>query len=65
MPVSTPSSRGGALLIHGLTDSPYSLRSTAEILHHRGYHWWGFVCRATAPRRWPSDRPRSRIGGLR
>ena len=28
----------GALLIHGLTDSPYSLRRTAEILHERGFH---------------------------
>jgi alpha-beta hydrolase superfamily lysophospholipase len=28
---------GGALLIHGLTDSPYSLRRTAEILHEQGY----------------------------
>jgi len=36
--LSTPSSRGGALLIHGLTDSPYSLRSTAEIFHQNGYH---------------------------
>ena len=30
--------RGGALLIHGLTDSPYSLRRTAEILSARGLH---------------------------
>ncbi len=29
--------RGGALLIHGLTDSPYSLRRTAEILNGQGY----------------------------
>ena len=35
-PLSTPA--GGALLIHGLTDSPYSLRSTAEILHRQGLH---------------------------
>ena len=33
-----PAPRGGALLIHGLTDSPYSLRSTAEILHRQGLH---------------------------
>lgn len=32
---------GGALLIHGLTDSPYSLRRTAEILHAGGYHVLG------------------------
>ncbi len=29
---------GGALLIHGLTDSPYSLRRTAEILNARGLY---------------------------
>jgi alpha-beta hydrolase superfamily lysophospholipase len=29
---------GGALMIHGLTDSPYSLRSTAELLHREGFH---------------------------
>lgn len=31
-------SKGGALLIHGLTDSPYSLRRTAEILNAQGLH---------------------------
>ena len=31
MPVNNP--RGGVLLIHGLTDSPYSMRSLAQILH--------------------------------
>ncbi len=30
--------RGGALLLHGLTDSPYSLRRAAEILHSEGFH---------------------------
>jgi alpha-beta hydrolase superfamily lysophospholipase len=29
---------GGALLIHGLTDSPYSMRTIAEDLRVRGYH---------------------------
>ncbi len=29
---------GGALLLHGLTDSPYSLRRAAEILHSEGFH---------------------------
>jgi alpha-beta hydrolase superfamily lysophospholipase len=29
---------GGALLIHGLTDSPYSLRRTGELLHELGFH---------------------------
>ena len=36
--LTNPSPSGGALLIHGLTDSPYSLRSTAEILHQNGFH---------------------------
>jgi alpha-beta hydrolase superfamily lysophospholipase len=36
--LAAPNPVGGALLIHGLTDSPYSLRRTAEILHARGYH---------------------------
>jgi alpha-beta hydrolase superfamily lysophospholipase len=30
--------RGGALLLHGLTDSPYSLRRAAEILRSEGFH---------------------------
>ena len=29
---------GGALLIHGLTDSPYSMRAAAETLKTRGYY---------------------------
>ncbi len=29
---------GGALLLHGLTDSPYSLRRAAEILNSEGLH---------------------------
>jgi len=29
---------GGALLLHGLTDSPYSMRSVAELLHARGFY---------------------------
>jgi alpha-beta hydrolase superfamily lysophospholipase len=33
-----PEIRGGALLIHGLTDSPYSLRRPAEILRDRGLY---------------------------
>lgn len=35
-PALTP--RGGALLIHGLSDSPYSLRAVAEVLSRRGYY---------------------------
>jgi alpha-beta hydrolase superfamily lysophospholipase len=30
--------RGGALLIHGLTDAPYSMRRTAELLRSRGIY---------------------------
>lgn len=29
--------QGGALLLHGLTDSPYSLRSVGEVLRQSGY----------------------------
>ena len=29
---------GGALLVHGLTDSPYSMRAAAEALKARGYY---------------------------
>jgi len=36
--LDTPKPVGGALLIHGLTDSPYSLRRTAEILAAQGFH---------------------------
>ena len=36
---STPSTMiGGALLIHGLTDSPYSMRAIASRLHDAGYY---------------------------
>lgn len=30
--------RGGALLIHGLTDSPYSMRAVADVLRDRGIY---------------------------
>lgn len=30
--------RGGALLIHGLTDSPYSMRALAEVFRESGYY---------------------------
>jgi pimeloyl-ACP methyl ester carboxylesterase len=30
--------RGGVLLIHGLSDSPYSMRALAQMLHDQGYH---------------------------
>ena len=29
---------GGVLMLHGLTDSPYSMRSTAELFHAKGFH---------------------------
>ena len=29
---------GGVLLLHGLTDSPYSMRSMAELFHARGFY---------------------------
>jgi alpha-beta hydrolase superfamily lysophospholipase len=36
---TTPATiRGGALLIHGLTDSPYSMRSVAEVLRDNGIY---------------------------
>ena len=34
--VSAP--RGGALMVHGLTDSPYSMRALAERMHAAGYY---------------------------
>ena len=36
LPVDDP--RGGILLLHGLTDSPYSLRALGLKLHELGYH---------------------------
>jgi alpha-beta hydrolase superfamily lysophospholipase len=30
--------RGGALLVHGLTDSPYSMRAVAEVLREMGFY---------------------------
>ena len=35
MPTDNPV--GGVVLLHGLTDSPYSLRALAETLHQRNY----------------------------
>ena len=34
----SPAPRGGALLIHGLTDGPYSMRATAERLNAMGFY---------------------------
>lgn len=36
--LATPTPRGGALLIHGLTDSPYSMRAIAAHLNANGYY---------------------------
>ena len=33
--------QGGALLLHGLSDSPYSLRHIGEILHEKGFYVLG------------------------
>jgi alpha-beta hydrolase superfamily lysophospholipase len=33
-----PSPRGGVLLLHGLSDSPYSMRALAERLNAQGFH---------------------------
>jgi alpha-beta hydrolase superfamily lysophospholipase len=35
--IVAPAARGVAVLLHGLTDSPYSMRSTAEILVDAGF----------------------------
>jgi len=36
--LTVPAPRGGALMIHGLTDSPYSMRALAEQMHAAGYY---------------------------
>jgi alpha-beta hydrolase superfamily lysophospholipase len=36
--LDTPAPKGGVLLIHGLTDSPYSMRAIAAQLHDRGFY---------------------------
>jgi alpha-beta hydrolase superfamily lysophospholipase len=36
--LDTPAPTGGALLIHGLTDGPYSMRAVAERLNALGYY---------------------------
>ena len=35
--LETAASRGGVLLLHGMSDSPYSLRTLGETLNQRGY----------------------------
>lgn len=37
-PADLTNPAGGILLLHGLTDSPYSMRAIAEIFHDRGFY---------------------------
>ena len=53
---------GGALLLHGLTDAPYSMRTIAEPLQRAGYTFWRCACPGTAPCPAASSRPRGRTG---
>jgi pimeloyl-ACP methyl ester carboxylesterase len=39
--LEAPQPRGGALLIHGLSDSPYSTRAIGQVLNRRGLHVLG------------------------
>jgi alpha-beta hydrolase superfamily lysophospholipase len=39
--LATQDPRGGVLLIHGLSDSPYSIRALAERLNAKGFHVLG------------------------
>ena len=43
--------RGGVLMLHGMSDSPYSLRALAERLHKEGFHVLGlrYPGHGTAP----------------
>jgi alpha-beta hydrolase superfamily lysophospholipase len=61
--------KGGALLLHGLTDSPYSLRRIGEILYARGFYVLGLrlpghgtVPGALTQVRWEDWVAASRIG---
>ena len=36
--LDTPDPKGGVLLVHGLTDSPYSMRAVAASVHNRGFY---------------------------
>lgn len=36
--LTAPGARAGVLLLHGMSDSPYSLRALGERLHAQGYH---------------------------
>ncbi len=50
-PAGTP--RGAALLLHGLTDAPYSLRHLARSTGITASSRWSCVCPVTAPCRLP------------
>ncbi len=39
--LSKPAPAGGVLLLHGMSDSPYSLRALGEMLHRHGYQVLG------------------------
>jgi len=61
--------QGGALLLHGLTDSPYSLRKIGEIFHAKGFYVLGLrlpahgtVPGALTKVRWEDWVAASRIG---
>lgn len=36
LPAASP--RGGVLMLHGMSDSPYSMRTLAQLLHQHGFH---------------------------
>ena len=62
---------GGALLLHGLTDSPYSLRRIGEILYNKGFYVLGMrlpghgtVPSALTRIKWEDWVAASRIGAL-
>jgi alpha-beta hydrolase superfamily lysophospholipase len=61
--------RGGALLVHGLTDAPYSVKASAELLRSAGYYalclrmpGHGTVPGALARARWEDWRAAVRLG---
>lgn len=61
--------RGGVLLVHGLTDSPYSVRAEAEIYAREGYYalalrmpGHGTIPGALTEARWEDWRAATRLG---
>ena len=64
LPAESP--RGGVLLLHGMSDSPYSLRALGESLNARGF--WVVGLRLPGARKrplWPDDRDLGGHGGGR